>query len=278
MNTVALQPTKPIIGAADLIYEGISRYLQCMASLPQHCRGVAPRYEANAEAWVLFRQIIRHVEAITELAKNDLVLLPPALALARVAFEITTRILWMLHPDEVFDREARFLAHLASEEEYWGRSAALLEEFGYDGKHWQEQRDRVRRFRTAVEELLPPGTNRVTAIPNFRAMLKEIGDELRYGHYIRLSQFSHGSHAAGGIYRKGLGGGKMVKEFVYPESWAEPLSCAWWCIAMGGCAILRRLGDDPARFLSKELFDKVEEALNKVRNAKTQANTAAHPW
>jgi len=264
MNTVALRPTKPIIDAADLIYESIGRYLECVRSLSEHARRQAPRYESNVEAWVLFRQVIRHIEATTELAKLDLVLLPSALVLARATFEATARILWILHPDEVFEREARYLAHLKKEEEFWDRVATTWAEFHQSGKVQLEQCESLRQFRIGVENLLPKHIQRCKAVPNLKNLLGEIGEKEKYLNYSRLSQFSHGTHAAGKLYRKNLGNSKKIGEFISPELWVEPLECAWWCLAKGGSKILQRLGQDPSKFLPDEFFDTVSQALNKI--------------
>jgi hypothetical protein len=259
MSTVAVKPTKAIVEAANLIYEAIGRYIGTGIALRGH-----GKYESHIEARVLFVQVIRHVEAITELAKIDLVLLPAALVLSRASFETTARILWMLQPDDVFDREARFLAHLAGEEGHWLRAAALFSEFGRDVKPFESESETIRQFRTGVETLLPSKIRRIKKVPDVRGMLRDINDEKRYGNYMRLSQFSHGCHAAGRLYRKGLGNSKKTGEFIYPESWAEPLSCSWWCLAKGGSTILHKLGEDPEKFYDETFFTEVTEALNKV--------------
>ena len=259
MSDKAMPPTKTIADAASLLEDGVGRFLAARKTFPK-----LGEYESDLESLFIFYLVIRHVESICTLAKRDLVMLPSALAVARAAFEATTKILWMLHPDEVFDREARWLVYLAGEEDYLLRTASLLGDFGHDAGSWVEHAKSTREFRIGVEKLLPPTTKPLKALPNFRAMLKDIGQEQHYLKYMRLSQFSHGTHVAGELYRKNLGNGKVHREFIYPESWAEPLHCAWWCLATGGTTILKKFKGEPSAFMDKPYFDRIAEALSKV--------------
>jgi len=73
------------------------------------------RWEADIEANNLFNLAIRHIESIVELARRDLVLLPSANVLARAVFETSVKAAWMVQPDDPFQRELRWLAHLQEE-------------------------------------------------------------------------------------------------------------------------------------------------------------------
>ena len=113
MSGTVMQPTKPIIEAAEFLESAVGRFLQARTTFPK-----LGKYESDLEALNLFYLVVRHVEAICTLANRDLVLLPSALAIGRAAFESTSKILWMLHPEHAFERETRWLAHLADEEKY----------------------------------------------------------------------------------------------------------------------------------------------------------------
>lgn len=258
MSGTAMPPTKAVTEAAALLEDGVGRFLAARKSFPK-----LGKFESDLEALFIFYLVIRHIESICTLAKCDLVMLPSALTVARGAFEATVKILWMLHPDEVFEREARWLAYLAGEEDYLLRTASLLAEFGHEERWWTESAKSTHKFRIGVEKLLP-STKPLKALPNFRAMLKDIGQEQHYLKYMRLSQFAHGTHVAGELYRNNLGNGKVHGEFIYPESWAEPLNCAWWCLATGGTTILKKLGGEPGAFADKTYFNRIAEALSKV--------------
>lgn len=256
---IVMPPSKAVTEAATLLEEVVGRFLTARNTFPK-----LGRYESDLEALLIFYLVVRHVESICALAKYDLVTLPSALAVARSAFEATGKILWMLHPHEIMQREARWLAYLAGEEDYFFRTAALLADFGHEARSWTENAKITRDFRLEIEKLLPKTIKPLKTIPNFRAMLKEIGQEHQYLKYMRLSQFSHGTHVAGDFYRKNLGIGKVHGEFIYPESWAEPLNCAWWCLATGGTTILDKLGGEPGAFMDKNYFDQIASALSKV--------------
>src|SRR5947208_171125 len=109
----AMPPTRPVSQAASLLQEGVGRFLRNRSTLP-----TLGEYESDVEALNLFYLVIRHIESVCTLAKRDLVTLPSAQVVSRAALETTIKILWLLKPDDVFEREARWLAHLISEEEY----------------------------------------------------------------------------------------------------------------------------------------------------------------
>src|SRR5436190_16883559 len=78
----------------DLLDEGVSQVRGAIRGLPQ----TEYRYEADTEAGLLLLLIIRNVEAVTTLARRDLVLLPAAIVVARAAFEASTLACWLLFP------------------------------------------------------------------------------------------------------------------------------------------------------------------------------------
>jgi hypothetical protein len=83
--------------------------------------GSYQRYESNSEASNLMDLTIRHVEGVIVLAQTDLVLLPPALVASRAAFEGSVRAAWLVQPIDPFERETRWLAHFAGEEDFMRR-------------------------------------------------------------------------------------------------------------------------------------------------------------
>src|SRR5262245_45407378 len=119
---IVMLPTPQVVLAAARLSEACGRYLRARSTLPD----TFGAWEANVEALNLTYLVIRHVEAITELAQKDLVLIPTATLAARAAFEASVRTRWLLLPDDSFDREARYLAHLAGEEVAIRRLSDLL--------------------------------------------------------------------------------------------------------------------------------------------------------
>jgi hypothetical protein len=115
MSSTILPPTKAIIEAGERLNEAIERLLRTVPGPP------IGRYEADVEAGNLLKLVIRHVEGVIALSLNDLVLLPSAMVIARACYEAAIKAMWMATPDDPFDREVRWLAHLVSVRKGSGR-------------------------------------------------------------------------------------------------------------------------------------------------------------
>jgi hypothetical protein len=196
------------------------------------------KYEAAIEARLLFNLAIRHTEGVIALARHDLILLPSAQMAARAGFEAAIKAAWLVDADDPFDREARWLAHLSSEERYLSRSANELSEAEQNAtvspqvrevrlaraeqlRKWEAS---VRDFRLEVAEMLPPDVVRLKGIPTFKDMLASLGGQKLYSLYVYLSQTAHAEHNATWLYRTGgLGTKKRIGEFVSPSDWGGPL-------------------------------------------------------
>lgn len=255
----AQQPTQPVLRAVSLLEDAVGRFLDARKTLPK-----LGEYESEIEALNLSYLLIRHVEAVCAMAKRDLVLFPSAQVVARAAFETSIKIQWMLKPDDIFDREARWLAHLGSELEYHERLAGLVAAAGIDDTRQNEERDSIKSFRDQIEAMLPATVTPMKSIPKVPSMLKELGIKDYYRHYVQLCQFAHGTHAGTNIYRKNLGNGKVIGEFISPESWIYTLRCCWFCLSSAGYAILQRLGGKPEAFADKATFDRMEQAFKEI--------------
>src|SRR5438552_2047031 len=147
LEPTVIPPSGAILEVAYRLEQGVRRFLRARDTLPK-----LGKYESHLEALNLFYVVIRHIDAIYTLAKRDLVLLPSAFVLGRAAFESTIKVLWMLKPNKVFEREARWLAHLSSEEKYYFKLADLLDEGGIES--------------AAIRSAAPSGACSKTASPN----------------------------------------------------------------------------------------------------------------
>ena len=176
-------------------------------------------FESDIEAMKLLTLVVRDIEAIIELAKIDLVLVSAANILARAAFEIAVKAAWMVTPDDPFEREVRWLAHLQEEERMHERIAGRVAQFGGNPASFQQQRDNIRAFRTGVIDVLPPGYTPLPGNPSVEQMLGDIGQKRVYSIYTLLAAYVHGSHSATSLYRRNLGTFKEHGEFVDAESW-----------------------------------------------------------
>lgn len=188
------------------------------------------RFEAPVEAAIQLNLVVRYLEGVISLARHDLVLLPAAIVLTRAAFEGGLRSWWLLAPNGEFEREARWLAHLAEEETMWERLARLMSDTGEPVGDYAEWAQSIYAFRMGVVSKLPPNVTVPDGPANLRAIAKEMGEERRYSTYVLLSQYVHGGHFAGNTYRAGLGNKKQFGERVSLREWAQCLRISWWAL------------------------------------------------
>ena len=159
------------------------------------------------------------------LARSSISFLASASSLARAAMEAGARSMWLLAPDEPFEREVRWLAHLENEVNVRKRLEGAL---GQD----DTGSSTVRAFSAAVRDKLSPGTLVPTQVPKFDALLKAVGAAEKYSVYTYLSQSAHATHHGAGIFRQHLGATKTFGDFASAEDWWLPLSTLWWFLAM----------------------------------------------
>jgi hypothetical protein len=191
-------------------------------------------YESNVEARVIFFSMARHLDAVLTCARTEAALIPSAYTLSRAVLEMEVKLRWMLLPSDPFDREARFLAHLSDEERMWERHAR-----DSGDSSGLERSNALMEFRSNVESALPKHIARLSRIPSLYNMLVEIGERQRYAVYTLLSQFVHGSHHAGSLYRKNLGTMKVIREEISSSMWATPLAECWRGVLNSGVVLVR---------------------------------------
>lgn len=135
------------------------------------------KYESEKEAFNLLVIVLRDIEAFLLLAKKDLSLLPAAEAVARPAFEIATRIVWMLQPNDPFDREARWILHIKAEEDDREKMVKFQKELGVKVEQ-NNLLSEIRNFREGITDLLKQkGYCPPKQFPNMRDMLNAIGEK-----------------------------------------------------------------------------------------------------
>jgi hypothetical protein len=181
MANIVLPPTPPILQVADFIDRTLSQFLHARQTVP-----ALGKFESEVEAMKLITLVVRNIEAITELAKIDLVLAPPANVLARAVFEIAVKAAWMVTPNDPFEREIRWLAYLEEEERMHERVAGRAARFAGDPTFFENQRDVLRTFRAGVERSLPSSYSRLPGNPSVEQMLEGIGQKRIYGVYTLL--------------------------------------------------------------------------------------------
>lgn len=245
MTNIVLPITPVVATACDRLEEFIGLFITA-------CRDTVPplgKYEAEVEALNLFKLAVRNIEGVVALARCDLALVPPALVAARAALEAAVKGAWLVDADDPFDREARWLAYLASEERYLNRVAHKLSHAGLESTGWRNRAAIIRNFYIGVSNNLPPGVKKLSGTPSFEAMLGALEGEQIYPFYILLSQTTHGEHASTWLYRTGLGTQQRLGEFIKPSDWWLPLRVCFLALKSPGHICLARLGGDPDRFL-----------------------------
>jgi hypothetical protein len=262
MSRAFKPPTPEIQQVADLLDETIKQLVGAWSDAPP-----IGEYEADVECWNFLKLIVRHVESIITLARDDLVLLPSAMVIARAVFELGAKAMWMLAPEDPFHREVRWLAHLESEEEYLRRCAGQFSKGGADGSQIAKFRDAegtIRTFRTQMTALLPKGYTPLAKMPNVYDMLESIGHPRKYLYYLIGCQHAHGTHSGTSLYRKNLGNMKEYGEFIKLDDWAICLGICWLSLSGPGKLFLARIGGNPAAILSAEFSEKVKSSIDKI--------------
>lgn len=255
--TVLKPPPPALLRACDVLDSVVGS----VAAAISKTRADFGRLEAAVEASILLRLLVRHIEGVIVLARTDLVLLPAAMALTRAAFETGVRVRWLLFPEREFDREARWLVHLEEEERLWRRMAELAERTGAEVEAYRRVEAEIRMFRLAVRERLPAGTALPPGIPSVAAELQEQKEERRYITYVLLSQFVHGGHYAGAIWRRGLGTTKEFGEHVTIGEWKMMLQISWWSLYQSATRFIEVACDAGTRLIRREEVVLLEQAL-----------------
>lgn len=184
--------------------------------------------EAPIEAYVLTQQLIRHLDAVALMARTDVVLGIAAASVARTVLEIAVRVMWLLHPSAPFEREARWLELLHEEERLWERIAKLATKLGKPSGDFASMAQQIFGFRTDVRSKLPDQVTLPAKTPSMLDMLVEQRTEAIYIDYVRLSQYVHGGHYAGKVFRRGLGTSKEFREVVPIQLWASTIQICCW--------------------------------------------------
>jgi hypothetical protein len=255
-----IRPTHEILRAASTIDNAIKRLLQADQTLKP-----LGRYESDIEALNLRNLIIRHTESVLVLARDDLVLLPSAMVIARASYEAAIKLIWMTLPEDPFDREIRWLAQLRTEEQYYAKIAARLANYE-SGDTEQRISDQIRDFRVAVTEKLPDGYEPLTRLPNLYQMLESFGEERKYLAYLVACQFTHSTHHATGRYRKNLGNKKQLGEHITARDWYSVLWITCSALLGAGQHFIVRAGGDPSDFVSSQFDEEVKSVLSAINN------------
>lgn len=237
MPVIVRPPPAELLRMADAIDQMIDQYLVALRSAE------AGQWEAPREGYALGWLLIRNIQAVTTLARHDEIMATAAWSNARVAFEHSVRIVWMLHPADRYEAECRWLAFLG---EYETVERKIVREASVDDIDLHNQKaEAIRHFREGVISALPSGYQ-PARMPNLRAMLVALDTPHMYRLYQEGSQYVHGSMYAGARYSKNLGTERIFGDFTSIVDWILPMRLSWLSLREAARLILDRL-DVPGR-------------------------------
>ena len=222
-------------------------------------------FEAPVECLNLMYLMSRNVESITLIARHDLVLLPSAIHLTRSVFEMAIKVLWMLQPSNDMEREVHWLAQLQTEVSYFERSSKRLRELEVDDSDVVATRDGISSFMNEVIKVLPEPYKPLLQIPNMDEMMRTIGERDKYLAYMYMSQYSHGTHVATGMYRRGFGNDAVFGEYIKPNDWWSVFSLCWYSFAKSGNRVLEILGGDVDKFYTNDFILEIQSTILNIK-------------
>ncbi|MBS1663716.1 MAG: hypothetical protein JST68_21915 [Bacteroidetes bacterium] len=167
------------------------------------------------------------MESINELARKDLIYIQSALVLSRSVFETLIKVAWMLYPPDVFECEARYVAHLGTERDFYSKWIKEFNRTGGDSNKYKDLFEMISGFKDELSKLLKEKGYTIPKIPNVREALMSLNEERKYIYYILLSQYAHSTHYASNMYRKNLGTEKILNENVRMEEWKLVFAMCW---------------------------------------------------
>jgi hypothetical protein len=255
-------PSPSLLRAADLLYDGVGHLLEAREQIDVEYQ----KYDSSHDALNLLYHSIRHVEAVVELARKDLVMLSAAITSARAALESSMRALWLVDCDNPFEREGRWLGFIAEEVQSRTRAAKRLSSDGHTdlaAENLQVAQE-LESHRQDVVRLLPAGISQ-QPLPKFDALLTKTNTSISYAIYMIGSQYTHGTSWALARFRQGLGTKRQFNEIKDNSSWILPLSMCECVIKDTGCRALNRLGAPHGRVLPRNYSAQLHRAIADIK-------------
>jgi hypothetical protein len=263
LGTDVIPITPEVQRVTNLLEVAARRFRLSLRTIPS-----IGRYEAPDEALLVLSLMTRNIEAMVLIARQNLALLGPAMAIGRTTFEQGLRVKWMLYPANPFEREARWLAMMRESEESYRRLANGMDAAGEDaeiGAGLREHEAKMTEFRVAVESALPDGIKPPKRVPDLLSMAKSVDEERKYFFYSYASQYVHGTITATELYRRNLGIHKEFGEFIRPSSWGTPFLLAWYGFGTAALYFLSSVHGNVEAFLPDNSDEKLNEAIRILR-------------
>ena len=223
-------------------------------------------YQSDVAITNFLKLLIRNVESILCLCRHDSLLLPSALIISRSTLEAAVNVLWIIAPEDPFERETRLIALLDKELEEQNKYIQNLNQLNVDSFEVQKienDRKQVQEYRNAIQKKIPANYQEIKK-PNFYDLLVSLKRANLYPIYRLLCNSTHGSHAATWLYKRQLPNG--FGERVDPQDWHTPLLICWWVLAIVGSEFLRRFGGNLDEFLPLSLKEEIKNSLDEIKS------------
>jgi hypothetical protein len=239
--TTLLEPTRELRRLATRIDFALRQYLSVRGN-----SALKSEFEAPRHGWTLSNLALRHAEATLALAKTDMVLAPTAWVTARAALESAAKCLWLLQPDDVWQREARFVAFLTE-------GIRIKREETEGLPHIVAQSASIEEFRDGVSAKLIEKGIPVQKMDTMKNIL--LAEDVGLAQfYVLASQYTHALELGTRSYRKDLGTKAVYGEFVEAKDWIQPVWMAYSSFRVTALRLIDLKGDDPGEIL--ELADR----------------------
>jgi hypothetical protein len=142
------QDLAPLVQAADVLDSAVPVVLAALERL-------STPYEAEVEANLMILLSVRDAEGVALLAREGPWMYPAAMVLTRAAYESALRTLWMLQPEDPFERETRYLALLEETEKLAQFAAREYRQLGAEDETVQGHASVAEAFVSSGRQLLP---------------------------------------------------------------------------------------------------------------------------
>jgi len=235
---------------------GLGQYLAARGNWALKSKWEAPPY-----GWSLSNLALRHAQSTVTLAKTDMVLAPSAWVTARAATEAAARCLWLLQPEDEWQREARWLALLHEGARLGKRKETK------DIPTFVAQCEQIEEFAEAVAAELPEGVS-VPRMDSIQSILAAEADGLAL-FYVMASQYNHATELATRSWRVNLGIDATFGEFIGAKDWLQPVWMAYLSFRITALRLIELKGDGPSAIL--ELADQQADEAREAFAASLQA-------
>ncbi|WP_136610069.1 hypothetical protein [Sinomonas albida] len=239
--TAVREPTRELRRLATRIDFALKQFLSERGTWD-----LTTKFEAPRHGWTLSNLALRHSQSTLTLAKTDMVLAPTAWVTARAAVETAARCLWLLQPEDEWEREARWIALL-----HEGARIKRKETEGFP--HIVAQAKAIEDFANAVTAELPDGVSVPKRVDTIQEILAAEGEGLpRF--YVMASQYTHAAELGTRSYRTNLGTKAVYGDLVDAKDWLEPLWIAYLSFRVTAMRLIYLKGEDLTEIL--ELADR----------------------